>query len=206
MPTPPRILIIEDEPVSRRTTSRLLEVEGFEVRAEGTGEEGLSALRQDPPDAVVCDILMPGLDGFGVLEAAQADPRLCRVPFLFLTSLVDHDVRRRCMACGADDYLTKPLRPGELVEALRARLKKAAAQDPGWRRRESIRARIQETLSDREEEVLRLLGKGLLTKEIAAELEISPRTVDIHRSNILRKLGLGNAAAAAHLAAEAGLY
>lgn len=205
MPSPPRILIIEDEPASRRSTALLLEVEGFVVRTEGSGEDGLEALQRDPPDAVLCDILLPGLDGFGVLAAVQADPRLCRIPFLFLTALVDHGSRRRGMAGGADDYLTKPLRPGELVEAIHARLKKSAAQDPGWKRRESTLARIRGALTDREEEVLRLLGRGLLTKEIATELGISPRTVDIHRSSILRKLGLGNAAAAAHLAAEAGL-
>lgn len=205
MPSPPRILIIEDEPSSRRSTALLLEVEGFDVRTEGSGERGLEALQRDPPDAVLCDILLPGLDGFGVLAAVQADPRLCRIPFLFLTALVDHGSRRRGMAGGADDYLTKPLRPGELVEAIRARLKKSAAQDPGRQRRESTLARIRGALTGREEEVLRLLGRGLLTKEIGAELGISPRTVDIHRSNILRKLGLGNAAAAAHLAAEAGL-
>lgn len=200
-----RILIIEDESACRRNAQRILDREGFLVRTAADGVEGLAALLADPPDLVVCDILMPGLDGYGVLHAARVEPRTAQVPFIFVTGLADRISQRRGMTEGADDFLTKPYNPTELLEAVQARLKRTAELDSAGPGRKQALQRIEKTLTERETEVLRLLGRGLSTKEIATDLGISPRTVDIHRANLMRKLDLRSATAAARFATEAGL-
>ena len=205
MPVKTQILVIEDDSVCRHFAEQILRLEGFQVRTAADGMQGFSAMREDPPDLVVCDILMPGLDGYGVLEAARMEPRTSQVPFIFVTTLTDRDSQRRGMAGGADDFLTKPFVPKELVDAIRARLKRTSELDAAAAGRKQARRRIETSLTDRETEVLRLLGRGLSTKEIATELEISPRTVDIHRANLMRKLDLRSATSAARFATEAGL-
>ena len=114
----PRILIIDDDPTIRLSTELLLGALGFETESSENGTEGLARLQERPPDLVVCDIVMPGLDGFGVLAAAQQEPRLARVPFIFLTSLTDRDTQRRGMTSGADDFLTKPFRDQDMLDAV----------------------------------------------------------------------------------------
>ena len=101
---PYKILIIDDDPTVLLGTELLLGTLGFETESAKNGEEGLAMLRAQPPDLVVCDIVMPGLDGFGVLAAAQLEPRLARLPFIFLTSQADRQTHRRGMTAGADDF------------------------------------------------------------------------------------------------------
>ena len=152
----PRILIIDDDPTVRLSTELVLGALGFETASSEDGLAGLARMREQPPDLVVCDILMPGLDGFGVLAAAQQEPRLARVPFIFLTSLAERQDRRRGMTAGADDYLTKPFHPTELVDAIQARFRKVAAQGPDEAAMQAALARIRSLLSGPEQAQLGL--------------------------------------------------
>ena len=154
----PRILIIDDDPTVLLGTELLLGTLGFVTEIAKNGEEGLASLRAQPPDLVVCDIVMPGLDGFGVLAAAQQEPRLARVPFIFLTSQADRQTHRRGMTAGADDFLTKPFHASELVEAIQACFRKRVAHGPDQAAMEAALGRLRRLLSGSEQERLGLLA------------------------------------------------
>lgn len=121
------VLVIEDEQALREEIIAMLSFEGFNVLEAINGETGIQLAREHHPDIVVCDISMPVLDGYQVLEALQTDQATVSIPFIFLTARVTkHDIRAG-MALGADDYLTKPFTPDELIGAIRGRLTRQAA-------------------------------------------------------------------------------
>jgi len=121
-------LIIEDESAIRKPIARILRFEGFETLEAENGRLGAAAAIASPPDLIICDIMMPDLDGFGVLQALRENPRTAMIPFIFLTALVaNHDLRHG-MEAGADDYITKPFKPAELIGSVRRRLEKRNRQ------------------------------------------------------------------------------
>jgi PAS domain S-box-containing protein len=123
-----RILIIEDEPAMRKQMAQFLRFEGFETFEAENGRRGAATAIAAPPDLIICDILMPDLDGFGVLQALRENPRTSTIPFIFLTALgANHDLRHG-MDEGADDYLTKPYQPDALLTSVRRRLEKRDSQ------------------------------------------------------------------------------
>jgi serine/threonine-protein kinase PpkA len=119
-----KVLVIEDEPSIRNNIMLMLKVERYSASGAENGRVGLEMARRDPPDLILCDVMMPEVDGFAVLEALRADPRLSEIPFIFLTALDDRSSMRRGMNLGADDYLPKPFTRDELLEAVNSRLKK----------------------------------------------------------------------------------
>src|SRR5215831_9236759 len=123
-----KILVIEDEPEMRRNLSTLLRFEDFVPLEAENGRMGLDLARREHPDLILCDVMMPELDGYGVLRALQADPQLVSIPFIFLTAKGEKDDLRSGMNLGADDYLTKPVGNRELVEAIEARLRRSELQ------------------------------------------------------------------------------
>jgi class 3 adenylate cyclase len=124
MPAMTKILVIEDEAGIRMTVSLMLKAEGFDVSVAENGRVGIEAARAKTPDLILCDINMPEMDGFGVLEQLRREPALAATPFVFLTANVDRTDMRRGMNLGADDYLTKPFTRDELLGAVTARIKK----------------------------------------------------------------------------------
>jgi len=109
------ILLIEDDTVLRENTSELLELAGYKVITAPDGRKGIQAAKEHTPHAVVCDIMMPEVDGYGVLEALSCDPKTKKIPFIFLTAKTERRDVRRGMELGADDYLTKPFDEEELI-------------------------------------------------------------------------------------------
>ncbi|MGF1459917.1 MAG: EAL domain-containing protein [Leptolyngbyaceae cyanobacterium] len=119
-----KILIIEDNESARENINDILELEGFETLMALHGQQGLDLAKEHTPDLIVCDVNMPRLNGYEVLEALGGDPTLAEVPFIFLTAKsTQHDFRQG-MTLGSNDYLTKPFSPSDLVSAVRAQLKK----------------------------------------------------------------------------------
>jgi CRP-like cAMP-binding protein/FixJ family two-component response regulator len=116
------ILLIEDHQIIRENTAQLLELAGYAVQTAENGETGVQLALATRPDLVVCDIMMPVLDGYGVLQIFNQHPQLLGVPFIFLTAKTDPADRRRGMALGADDYLTKPFEKADLLSAVSGRL------------------------------------------------------------------------------------
>lgn len=119
-----KILAIEDEYAIREAITGVLSYEGFEVIVAKNGRIGVERAKEFLPDLIICDILMPELDGYGVLSELRKDPSTATIPFVFLTAKVDKDDLRLGMNLGADDYLVKPFRAQELLRAVRTRLEK----------------------------------------------------------------------------------
>lgn len=118
----PKILIIEDEDPLRENVVDVLSLEGFDVLSAPDGRVGVALARQHLPDVIVCDIAMPHMDGYQVLEALRSDDNTTSIPFIFLTARIDRPFVRHGMELGADDYITKPFTHQELLSALQSRL------------------------------------------------------------------------------------
>lgn len=124
------ILIIEDEDHIRQNLAEILYHEGFSTLEAANGRLGVELALQTPPDLILCDVMMPELDGFEVLQKLQSQPATSLIPFIFITARTDRQSMRQGMDLGADDYITKPFTPDELFSAIQTRLaKQAAAQD-----------------------------------------------------------------------------
>lgn len=123
----PKILVIEDEQAVLNNILELLNEEGFEAIGADNGQTGLQVAQQHMPDLIICDVMMPMLDGFGVLEKLRENPTMATIPLVFLTAKSDWSAFRRGMSLGADDYLTKPFTRAELLDAIAVRLEKQAS-------------------------------------------------------------------------------
>jgi two-component system sensor histidine kinase/response regulator len=121
-----KILVIDDDELVCEMMSSSLKLEGFETITALDGTQGIEAARTHTPDLIVCDVVMPHLDGYETLKALRNDPTTAMIPFIFLTGQAAKSDMRQGMLLGADDFLTKPIMIGELVEAIRARLRKQA--------------------------------------------------------------------------------
>ncbi|WP_017720852.1 putative bifunctional diguanylate cyclase/phosphodiesterase [Kamptonema formosum] len=122
-----KILVIEDEDTIRENILDLLEAENFEGFGADNGLAGVKLARERQPDLILCDLMMPVIDGYRVLTLLRAEPATASIPFIFLTALGDRAHMRTGMELGADDYLTKPCRPDELLRAIQTRLEKQEA-------------------------------------------------------------------------------
>jgi len=145
------------------------------------------------------------MDGMALLRQVRRDPELARMPLVLISAQDDRSVVRQGMFLGADDYLTKPFTAEELILTIEGRLRRLDQGPDSAIQSGVLRKQLLGALTERELEVLGLIGQGLVTKEIAAELGLSPKTVSAHRQNIMEKLDLHNAAALAALAIRANV-
>ncbi len=118
------IVLIEDNTEVRENIAEILELDGYEVHAANNGKEGVRLVREQNPDLVICDIMMPELDGYGVLHMLNCDPKTSHIPFIFLTAKSEREDFRKGMNLGADDYITKPFEELQLLDAVQMRLLK----------------------------------------------------------------------------------
>jgi DNA-binding response OmpR family regulator len=180
--TPKTILYIENDVGTAALICEELIDRGFDVRIAYNGIDGLSAIVKEHPDLVLCDIGMPGMSGFELLESLTAmEPRFERMPFVFLTALGDHESEIRGWALGADDYLTKPVDYDVLAAVINARLARVA-RNTLWPKQVDLR--------DHEVQTLTWAARGKTFWEIGQILGISKRTVEFHLDNARRKLGV----------------
>lgn len=119
------ILLIEDDADMRDNTSEILELAGYRVLKAENGKRGVELAKKESPDLVLCDIMMPELDGYGVLHMLGRNPATAETPFIFLSAKAERGDVRRGMELGADDYLTKPFEESELLNAIEGRLKRS---------------------------------------------------------------------------------
>lgn len=119
-----QILVCEDDDQIRLPLVDLLEANGYEVLSAINGRDGIEMARRENPDIIISDIMMPEVDGYAVFEAMQSDPKTAVIPFIFLTAKTDIRDIREGLGLGADDYITKPFQPRQLLESIRVRLEK----------------------------------------------------------------------------------
>lgn len=190
------ILIVEDDASYCRMMEITLCSEGFDVRTAGDGQSGIAQVRAKRPDLILCDILMPEMDGHMMLEALKREGAYEHIPFIFVTALDDRADVRRGMSAGADDYLTKPFSAEELVAAITGRLHRIESfrlhnVAAAFQKEHAV---LREQITERELEVLLMVGHGVTSKQIADRLGISFKTVEVHRSHLMKKLNAANAA------------
>lgn len=124
------ILIIEDEAPIRENLRQMLQLEGYAVLEAADGVSGIEAARRSHPDLILCDILMPGVDGYGVLAELRGAPDMAAIPFIFLTASANLEDRSQALKRGADDYLIKPFKIADLLAAIRRQLDKKTNNRP----------------------------------------------------------------------------
>ncbi len=228
-PAAPRLLLVDDEPGLRTAVQAYLEDEGFDVTTANDGEEGWTAAQELIPDLVISDVMMPRLDGYGLLKRLRADERLGGTPVIFLTAKGMTADRIEGFQAGVDDYIPKPFDPDELVarvrnvvrrqERLLAEAARYADADIGQMARQitEIRSLLQQTgarkaagpvrhtFTPREASVLQLVAEGLMNKEIARRLETSIRNVEKYVSRLFTKTGTTSRTELVRYALENGL-
>ncbi|MEN8185869.1 MAG: response regulator [Bacteroidota bacterium] len=121
-----KILLIEDDTIVRENTAEILQLANYEIVTAINGKDGVEKAMNHKPDLIICDILMPELDGYGVLQILMRNKGLQKTPFIFMTAKTNHSDMRRGMDLGASDYITKPFEESELLSAIESRLKKRA--------------------------------------------------------------------------------
>ncbi|MBI5383583.1 MAG: response regulator transcription factor [Verrucomicrobia bacterium] len=202
---PTKVLVIEDQTVMRENLVTLLELEGFEVASAENGRRGLALAEAAPPDLVLCDVMMPDLDGYAVLSKLREQHHTARVPFIFLTAKGERADIRTGMNLGADDYLVKPVAQAELLEAIAARLERQRVLEMQQNRAPDFSsAQPLEALglTPREAEVLLWVTQGKGNRDIGLLLEMSEATAKRHLQHIFEKLGVETRTAAALRAIE----
>ena len=176
-----KVLCIEDDHETAELISEELADRGFDVQVTYDGMRGYAAILKSLPDLVLCDISMPAVSGFDVLERlAAAAPRFGNMPFIFLTAVTDREVELKARRLGADDFVTKPIDFDVLEAIIHARLAGVARND--------IRPKLVD-MTSREVELLTWAARGKTSAEIAIIVGLSKRTIDFHLDNARMKLG-----------------
>jgi DNA-binding NarL/FixJ family response regulator len=194
-----KILVIEDEPEMRRNLTTVLRLEQFRPLPAEDGRIGIELAKKEMPDLILCDVMMPELDGYGVIAALRADQETAAIPFIFLTAKGEKPDIRAGMNLGADDYLTKPVAKHDLLDAIRSRLERATQQavpefNPNFRSAKPLEEVLG--LTPRVAETLLWLTQGKTNSEIASILGNSESTVKKHVLEIFDKLGVETRTAA----------
>lgn len=129
-----KILVIDDNLEMRENIAEILELASYDVLTAEDGKKGVAAAKNENPDLIICDVMMPELDGYGVLHILGKDPKTLGIPFIFLTAKTETADMRKGMSLGADDYITKPFEETDLLDAVEMRLKKSEAMKAGSER------------------------------------------------------------------------
>jgi DNA-binding NarL/FixJ family response regulator len=194
-----KILVIEDEPETLENLVLMLEMEGFKPFSAPNGRAGVALAKRELPDVILCDVSMPELDGYGVLEALRAEATTVSIPFIFLTAKGDKKDLRTGMNLGADDYLTKPASADEVLGAINARLDRHKEKEQATMAKVELKPNFDSAaplealgLTPREAEVLLWVAQGKSNSEIATILGCAENTIKVHLARVFEKLGFEN--------------
>jgi DNA-binding NarL/FixJ family response regulator len=201
-----RLLLIDDDPNLILLVKDYLEFRGYEVITAENGREALEVLEQEIPDLIICDVMMPEMDGYSLVEHVRKDPRINWIPVLFLSAKGQSADKVKGLNTGADVYMVKPFEPEELVAQVEAALKQADRlskhKDKGTDSLPKIQVPFDVELTPTELKVVQYVARGMANREIAEDLNVSQRTIESHVSNMLGKTGLHNRTELARWAIE----
>ncbi len=194
-----KILVIEDEPETLDNLVLMLEMEGYRAVSAPNGRAGIDMAKREIPDLILCDVSMPEIDGYGVLERLRAEASTVSIPFIFLTAKGDKKDLRTGMNLGADDYLTKPASAEDVLSAIQARLDRQLEQQNATLAKAELKPDFHSAkpleklgLTPREAEVLLWMAQGKSNGEIGTILGCAENTIKVHTGRIFEKIGSEN--------------
>ncbi|MCS6815431.1 MAG: response regulator transcription factor [Cyanobacteria bacterium] len=201
-----RLLLIDDDPNLILLVKDYLEFRGYEVITAENGREAIEILENELPDMIICDVMMPEMDGYSFVKHVRDDARTSWIPILFLSAKGQSQDRVKGLNTGADVYMVKPFEPEELVAQVESSLKQASRLIHHQNRDSEGTPRIQVPfdveLTPTEIKVVHFVAQGMANREIAEEMNVSQRTIESHVSNMLGKTGLHNRTELARWAIE----
>ncbi len=194
--TSAKLLLIDDDPNLILLVKDYLEFNDYEVLTATQGREALTILEQQIPDLIICDIMMPEMDGYTFVQEIRQNPQWDQIPVIFLSAKGQSKDKIKGLTQGADVYMVKPFEPEELVAQVQSTLNSTyrligCVPNGGDN---AIRLHVPKSvaLTPTEKKVVTFVSQGLSNREIAIELGVSQRTVESHVSNMLNKTGLHN--------------
>lgn len=201
-----RLLLIDDDPNLILLVKDYLEFRGYEVITAENGREALEVLELDIPDMIICDVMMPEMDGYALVQHVREDARTNWIPVLFLSAKGQSQDRVKGLNTGADVYMVKPFEPEELVAQVESSLKQVSRinlrPSKGSETGPKLHVPPEVELTPTEMKVVQYVARGLANREIAEQMKVSQRTIESHVSNMLGKTGLHNRTELARWAIE----
>ena len=194
------VYVVDDDDGVRESLSALLESVGIETMVFATAEDSLQAVEVQRPACMLVDVRMPGIGGLELQRLLKE--RETEIPVVMITGHGDISMAVRAMKEGAIDFLEKPFNDQELIELVQDCQKRGLVAEQQRTRQMEARYRL-DRLTDREREVMRCMVNGNSSKQIASMLELSPKTVDVHRSNIMKKVEVTSVAELVHISLDA---
>ncbi|ERN43147.1 response regulator receiver protein [Rubidibacter lacunae KORDI 51-2] len=205
-----QLLLIDDDPNLILLVKDYLEFRGYDVLTAKNGRNALEVLKDSNPDMIICDVMMPEMDGYELVEKVRRESRSSWIPILFLSAKGQTQDRIKGLSQGADIYMVKPFEPEELVAQVESSLKQASRlmrQPSSGLGELSDRKQVPPNvgLTRTETKVVQLVAQGLANREIAEQLNVSQRTIESHVSNMLNKTRLHNRTELARWVIESNL-
>ncbi len=190
------LLLVDDDPNLVLLVKDYLEFRGYKVITAENGREALEVLETQVPDLIVCDIMMPEMDGYALVKHIRENPGTSWIPVLFLSAKGQSQDRVKGLNMGADVYMVKPFEPEELVAQVESSLKQASRliQHKNHQGQQASHLKVPQNieLTPTELKVVQLVARGMANREIAEIMDVSQRTIESHVSNMLGKTGLHN--------------
>lgn len=204
-----KLLLIDDDPNLILLVKDYLEFRGYNVDTAENGREALEVLDHLIPDMIICDIMMPEMDGYTLVKHIREEAVTNRIPVLFLSAKGQSQDRVKGLNEGADVYMSKPFEPEELVAQVESSLKQIKRWEKGRPKGldgpPTIVVPHNVELTPTETKVVQLVAKGMANREIANQLNVSQRTIESHVSNMLNKTSLNNRTELARWAIESSM-
>ena len=200
--TKPVVFVVDDDASMRRAVSNLIRSVGFRAEAFATAQEFLAVNQPDAPSCLILDVRLPQVSGLDI--QAELIKTQKQLPIIFITGYGDIPMSVKAMKAGAVEFLTKPFRDQDLLDAVTIALDRSRLNRTNEKAATELRAKFQK-LTPREQEVMALVTGGFLNKQIAAELGVSEITVKVHRGNVMKKFGVKSLADLVKMADTLGI-
>jgi len=200
--TKPVVFVVDDDASMRRAVSNLIRSVGFRAEAFATAQEFLAVNPPDAPSCLILDVRLPQISGLDI--QAELIKTQKQLPIIFITGYGDIPMSVKAMKAGAVEFLTKPFRDQDLLDAVSVALERSRLNRTNEKAATELRAKFQK-LTPREQEVMALVTGGFLNKQIAAELGVSEITVKVHRGNVMKKFGVKSLADLVKMADTLGI-
>jgi len=184
--TQPMVFVVDDDASMRGAVSNLIRSVGFQVEAFTSAQEFLASTRPDTPCCLILDVRLPQVSGLDI--QAELTKAQIHIPIIFVTGHGDVPMSVKAMKAGAVEFLTKPFRDQDLLDAVKVALERSRVSRTNEKAISELKTKFQ-TLTPREQQVMAWVTGGYLNKQIAAEIGVTEITVKVHRGNVMRKFG-----------------